>query len=595
MSGIFTFWNGAPWKRAVVVGLVYFASASATIISTRFGGGVAILWLATAVLLAELSLTSPKRWGFPLLTCGIASFAATSLFGFGLWAALPLVAINLLEPVIGALILRRLNHRRGPLATLHDVASFVFAAGIVGPVASAFAGAAIPAALGLDYWTNWLSWFAGHALGTVAFAPIIAGVMRTDIAGWKNAFRGRDLFENFGMLVLIVSIDMAVFSQSSQPLLFLPIISVMIATIWRGQFGAGVSIIMLALIGGVFTISGFGSIGVSQATIGAATLFFQFYLAVIVLTVLPVAADLTRRKILHDELLASEARYRLVTENSSDLILNLDPSGTILYASQAISELGNPVAGDLVGRRGVDLVMEEDRQATNEVYELALRNPDETFTAEFRGRASDGETNWYETRCRGVVDDDGIVSGVVSSIRDITDRKVLESNLAHDAATDYLTGLPNRRVFMKRLDALSSESARANRGCVAIVDLDHFKAINDRHGHQAGDLILKNFAQCASTVLRGDDVIARIGGEEFGLILYGASVAQATVICERLRSRVETTLFSTSGDGDSINLTISAGVAELKTGRLVGDALGGADAALYRAKAAGRNRLAFAA
>lgn len=595
MSGIFTFDRTAPWPRAIAIGAAYFVAASATIMSTRFGGGVAMLWIATAILLAELSLISTKEWTPTLVACGIASFAATSLFGFGAVLALPLVAINLSEAVIGALLLRRLNHRRGPLASLPDVASFVVAAGIVAPAMTAFAGASVAAAIGGDFWSNWTGWFTGHALGTLAFAPIVGSLIRTDITRWKNNLQRHEIVQNAVMVVLIAAINLTVFSQGIQPLLFLPILVVMVATIWRGQLGAGVSVVMLALIGGAYTISGAGPIPASQASIAQATLFFQFYLAVTVLTVLPVAADLMRRKILHDELLTSEARYRLVTENSSDLILNLDHRGMILYASQSITEMGNYSPEALIGKSAVELVVAEDQLATIEIYEQAFAHPDRTYTAEYRGITLDGEIKWFETRCRGVIGDDGQATGVVSSIRDISDRKVIETQLAHDASTDFLTGLPNRRAFMGRLEALSFDATNPDPGCVAIVDLDHFKSVNDRHGHRAGDEVLKKFAHCATAVLRGADVIARIGGEEFGLIFYGASLDQATVICERLRSRIESTDFAGLDDSASINVTISAGVAELKPDKLTGDALAGADAALYRAKAAGRNRLAFAA
>ncbi len=595
MTRRFTFGLGGAWLRAIIIGLIYFVAASATIMSTRFGGGVAFIWVATAVLLAELSLSSPRRWVRPLVTCGIASFIATSVFGFGLWAAGPLVIFNLAEAVIGASLLRRLNHRRGPLASLHDVGSFVVAAGIVAPAISGLGGASIAAVLGLDYWSNWASWFAGHALGTVAFAPIVGAIMRRESHKIAPGARRKALIQNGTMLALILVTDVAVFWNNSHPLLFLPILVVMMATIWRGQFGAGVSILLLALVGGFFTIAGPGSTAESTEAIASATVFFQFYLAVTVLTVLPVAADLTRRKLLHEKLLASEARYRLVTENSSDLILNLDPEGTILYASQSIAELGDYSARDLVGMRGSDLVLKEDRHDTNAIFVQALSHPDKTFTSEFRGVGRDGTTIWFEMRCRGVVDDDGSISGVVSSIRDIADRKVLEDQLTHEASTDFLTGLPNRRAFMGQLETLSNDLSTSNRGCVAIVDLDHFKSVNDLHGHLIGDEILQSFSKCASSVLRGADVIARIGGEEFGLIFYGASIEQATAICERLRSQIEGMRFQGASENVPIRLTISAGVAELKPGKLIGDVLAGADAALYRAKAAGRNRLALAA
>jgi len=583
------------WQRALLVGAIYFVAASATIVSTRFGGGVAMLWIATAILLAELSLSTTRHWVPPLVTCGIASFIATSLFGFGITAAIPLVAINLTEAVIGAVLLRRLHHRSGPLATLHDVGSFVIAAGIVAPALTAFGGASVATALGGPFWSNWLSWFAGHALGTIAFAPIVASVMRSEIGRSPKPVKLRPFVENAIMIVLIATTDLLVFAFSNQPLLFLPILVVMVATIWRGQFGAGASIIMLALIGGSFTIAGIGPIRASQETIEGAVLFFQFYLAVTVLTVLPVAADLTRRKVLHKDLLASEARYRLVTENSSDLILNLDLTGRILYASQASGDIDGNGTGDLIGKYGVDLVLDADREATQKVYSQAVAHPDQTFTAEYRGFAVAGETRWFETRCRGVIDNAGQVAGVVSSIRDISDRKRLEAQLAHEAATDFLTGLPNRRTFMRRLQGMTPDALNRAPGCVAIVDLDHFKAINDRYGHQVGDQILKRFAQCALNVLRGVDVVARIGGEEFGLIFHGANIDQATAICERLRSQVEATDFAKPDSSSPIHVTISAGVAELGPDSAIGQALAAADAALYRAKAAGRNRLVQAA
>jgi diguanylate cyclase (GGDEF)-like protein/PAS domain S-box-containing protein len=595
VSSFFTSGHGSAWLRALIFGLIYFVLASATIMSTRFGGGVAFIWVATAVLLAELSILSPKNWVRPLITCGIASFVATSLFGFGLWAAGPLVLFNLSEAVIGAILLRRFKHRRGPLASLHDVASFVVAAGIVAPAISGLGGAAIAAVLGLDYWSNWASWFAGHALGTIAFAPIVGAILRSDARQFGAALSRQTVIENSAMIVLIVATDVAVFWNNTHPLLFLPILVVMMATIWRGQFGAGVSIVLLALIGGFFTVAGAGSTGQSSEAIAGATVFFQFYLAVTVLTILPVAADLTRRRLLHEKLLASEARYRLVTENSSDLILNLNPDGTILYASQSIAELGGYKADKLLGIRGSDLVLAKDRLATHAIFEQALEHPDQTFTAEFRGVGSDGTAIWFEMRCRGVFDEGGLVSGVVCSIRDIAQRKILEDQLTHDASTDFLTGLPNRRAFMRQLKALSDALSASNPGCVAIIDLDHFKSVNDRHGHLVGDEILVSFSQCASSVLRGADVIARIGGEEFGLIFTGANIEHATAICERLRSRIEAMVFASGSDHDPIKLTISAGVAQLKPGQLVGDVLAGADAALYRAKAAGRNRLALAA
>jgi diguanylate cyclase (GGDEF)-like protein len=151
--------------------------------------------------------------------------------------------------------------------------------------------------------------------------------------------------------------------------------------------------------------------------------------------------------------------------------------------------------------------------------------------------------------------------------------------LEHLARTDSLTGLPNRRYWEQRLPR---ELARAGREdqhvCVAMLDLDHFKSFNDRHGHQAGDRLLRASAAAWRETLRPYDVLSRYGGEEFSIILPNCRLEDALALVDRLR--LETP------EGESV----SAGIAEWD-GEEPPDALvGRADAALYRAKRAGRNR-----
>ena len=581
------------WRRATLVGLTYFVVASLTIAWTRVDGGVAVLWAASAILFAELSITTRRSWLPVLVTCGAASFAATSLFGFGVAAALPLVAINLLEPVVGGLVMRRLNRQRGPLESLHGVAVFLLASGIIAPALSAFGGASIAAIAGGGYWINWVTWYVGHALGTVTFTPLAVLLLRGDAVTWLKHRQRSDTIEAITALGLVLISCITVFAQSTWPLLFLPSLPIIIATFRTGRAGAAISVIMLAIIGGWATLSGVGPISLIHGGLIAHLQFFQFYLAVTVLTALPVAAELNNRKRIYDDLQRSESRYRLVTDNATDIVMNIDQMGVIRYVSPSIAKLGGYSPAQVLGRSSIELVHHEDRDKTRAAHLNALADPAGTQTVEYRGILADGSLRWFETHTRAVRDERGHISGVVSAVRDISRRKALEARLSHDAKTDYLTGLCNRRCFMDALDSLLAQAPEAA-GCLAMFDIDFFKRVNDQHGHAAGDEVLKGFASIAKRAVRDSDLVARLGGEEFAVLLRGATVKQAMAVCDRLRTNVAAAPVGISASATA-RITVSAGVVEMSAGKSADTLLTEADEALYRAKRSGRNRLELAA
>ncbi len=163
------------------------------------------------------------------------------------------------------------------------------------------------------------------------------------------------------------------------------------------------------------------------------------------------------------------------------------------------------------------------------------------------------------------------------------------AQLQSDAGMDFLTDLPNRRAFEKRLDEFMDMARRYGKPfSLVIVDIDHFKQINDQFGHLAGDRILRAIARVLSEHMRTSDFIARFGGEEFVAILPETTITQARALAEKLRTKVERAVFRY--EGTAINVTISAGVSESVVESDTQDRLfGRADAALYRAKKAGRN------
>ncbi|HEX8611652.1 MAG TPA: CHASE domain-containing protein [Telluria sp.] len=181
---------------------------------------------------------------------------------------------------------------------------------------------------------------------------------------------------------------------------------------------------------------------------------------------------------------------------------------------------------------------------------------------------------------------------VIASTVDITERKRIDDELQALASTDFLTGLPNRRVFMARLDDQFARLQRSVDECasVLVLDIDHFKRVNDVHGHAVGDAVLRHMAGLMRSGQRKIDTMGRVGGEEFAVLLPGTTGPAAQQYAERLRQSVADSPLE--GDGRSIAITVSIGVATIEAGDCGPDAaMIRADKALYRAKADGRNRV----
>ncbi len=185
----------------------------------------------------------------------------------------------------------------------------------------------------------------------------------------------------------------------------------------------------------------------------------------------------------------------------------------------------------------------------------------------------------------------GLVAALLLAALTLTLRKVLQARrLQSLASTDELTGIANRRAVMARLDsALAAHKGRGAPLSLAMIDVDHFKRINDTLGHAVGDEVLRHLARVLAGALRDGDRLGRIGGEEFVAVLQGAAQADALQVAERMRAAVaRTPLARAQGE---VALTISVGVATAGAGSEAGRLLAAADAALYQAKARGRNRV----
>ncbi|MGJ3649010.1 diguanylate cyclase [Sphingomonas sp. GlSt437] len=582
--------------RLIGFALVYFVLAAVPIATTRFDGGIAHIWIASALLTAQLMRSDTRDWGRIAIACALSGMVATSLFGLGPAASLPLAMANIADTLIGAAILRRLGKREDYLASLGNVALFVGAAAIMGPLISALIAAAVAAwVTGMPYWALCRDWFAAHMLGMLVFAPPFSMFLRQEFGSWARALTGWRRVEAAGLFAAMAGVTALAFAQDHIPLLFLPMLPLLIITFRLERVGAAIGVMILVTIGGALSALGHGPVHYFAATPSQRSVFLEFYFAISVLTVLPAAAELRQRKEIFRRLLESERRFKLITESASDIVLELDPQGVVSYVSPSVTEITGFTPEQLIGRRPQELLSGPDARTFLGAHRSVHKQPGVTATIEYRSRIADGSIRWFEAKTRGIVDEQGVVIGSVSAIRDISDRKTMEMHLAHAATTDGLTGLGNRRAFDALLDRrLTDCAAGLGGGCIAIFDIDFFKRVNDQHGHAAGDRVLESFAAIALGAVRPDDFVARLGGEEFGLILPGVTMAQAEQICDRLRHTVARSPMR-AAPGATISITVSAGLAALGP-HLTRDAvMRAADKALYAAKTGGRDRLAIAA
>ena len=304
-------------------------------------------------------------------------------------------------------------------------------------------------------------------------------------------------------------------------------------------------------------------------------------------------AEITELRDVETELRHSEQRHRLLAENAWDVVWTMGLDGSITYVSPAVERVRGITPQEAM-KQSLDEIHPPDSAASVGAYfaELFAAIADGTEPPVFRGEHEyyrhDGSIMTGELQVIPHVDDDGKVVAILGVTRDISERKVFESELTRLAVTDPLTGLWNRRHTAELLAADLLQSERHGQTLsLLMIDIDHFKAINDTHGHQTGDRVLIEVARRLLDNVRATDVIGRWGGEEFVVLLRFCGRDDALATAEKLRRRISDTPVTVAGP-----VTVSIGASELCPGDDISTWLSRADAALYEAKRSGRNAVA---
>ena len=320
------------------------------------------------------------------------------------------------------------------------------------------------------------------------------------------------------------------------------------------------------------------------AVTGAAT--FLFLLALLTAFFDRKLATLTAREA--ETLQDSEERYRSLIESASDIIGILDCSGSFIYESSSAWHVLGYRSEDIVGRRLTDFVAADSVPEVQRFLGAVLELPTRSATVELSLIHRNGGRREFELVATNLLHVPTI-AGIVVNLRDITERTELVAQLETLSETDLLTQTLNRRGFTRLAEREFERVRRAGEKLtVVMMDIDHFKHVNDSYGHAAGDLVLAKVAESCRKLIRAGDLLGRIGGEEFAILIKGGELAAARCVVERLKSAVARSAVSTIRG--EVSVTASFGLAHVDPAAVeLASALNDADEALYEAKGAGRD------
>ncbi|WP_147818723.1 sensor domain-containing diguanylate cyclase [Salidesulfovibrio onnuriiensis] len=304
-----------------------------------------------------------------------------------------------------------------------------------------------------------------------------------------------------------------------------------------------------------------------------------------------VIEDITVRKKAEAALRLSERRFRAIFTHAGVGICTIDREGVLHRVNHRICMLMGYEEYDLLGMNVKEIIHPDDFSQDAELRHRLWIRDIPMFVREERFVRRDGKVLWGRITTTVVRADDETPQYLLEVMEDITERKRLESELVRLARTDSLTGLKNRHYFMERGNEEFERFRRyGTHMCAMLMDIDHFKNINDTYGHHLGDLVLKKLAATCENILRKTDVFGRIGGEEFAMVLVELDLDTAHEIAERIRHEVENTVVETE-EGD-IRFTVSIGVTDLREDDAnLEKTIQRADSLMYEAKQTGRNKV----
>jgi len=591
--------------------LLWSVFAAGSVYLRDAGEAVLLVWLPSAVAVASLYATPARRWPWVLGALGAGQMLTLAALGVSPVTAAGFVIANLAEALLCAAIgVRVLGGRtRGPQTFGHVVG--LFAAAVVGCAA----GALIAFPFRLDSGLPELAWwFLASVLGVLTATPMLLYARRWVRFGDETVrtAEGESKPGFAAAVAAMFALSALVLAGPSAALLPVLFVAIVFAVIRYGQLAGACGVIVYTAAATFHSLGGESPAEFLALEPFAAGLVLQAMMLLMLATALPIAAMLMTRDRLEAQLREQNAGMRdnLTILNLAEALAGIgrwryDVRSGEQHWSPLMLEL-NGLPRELAPDPGNvrDLLPDGGEQLFGEL--ARHREERDPYSFEYRIAPPAGGERILKIHVSNEFDETGERTAVFAVAMDVTEQVCRE--LALDEArkraigmaaeaqklanTDPLTGLANRRATLDWLGSLASVSDEDQDTLALLMfDIDHFKRINDCFGHQTGDEVLKRVAAIARAQVRAEDLVGRIGGEEFVCILSGLTFSRARALAERLCRAIA----DESGDDRLPQATISIGLAQFRAGDTPEDLLARADAALYEAKDGGRNQVRRAA
>ncbi|MFS8063321.1 MAG: diguanylate cyclase domain-containing protein [Luteimonas sp.] len=576
----------------LLLALLVAATAWLSLTLARVPGSLAAVWVGNGVFVGWLLSRPTRLWPRYVAAGFLGELLVRQLTVAHAPQALGISLANLAEVLMVAGTVRRLIPDVGDPGQFLALGRIATGSTLVACAASGLVAASLATATsGTPFLGNFMTWYAAHVIGMVIVATFTLVVLREKL----NLFRIASRRDFFVFLLVLVAVSGAVFYQPRYPLLFLTYPPLLWGAFRHRFAGVVIGVSLLALIGGIATALGFGPLLlVTGASDLEHTLLLQVFLAGACLMAFPVALAMAERTRLMSRTRSSELRYRMLADYSHDVVVRMRADGQRLYVSPSARDILGWEPEELLTSRW-DLVHPDDR-AMQQAAMARLFTSGQPNTAIYRLRHKDGHYIWIEAVSRPLPSEDRddtmdiIYSGRDVSLRIAAEQALLatQRELETLARVDSLTGLPNRRQFDERLALAVARSQRLGLPVALLyLDIDHFKQINDSHGHGVGDQVLQVFAERLVGCVRAGDLAARLGGDEFVVLVEDALLPQAAeIIARKLIATMDVDIIV---DGIRVRATTSIGIAHCPFRTSAEVLVAAADTALYGAKKAGRN------
>ncbi|HKG01876.1 MAG TPA: EAL domain-containing protein [Conexibacter sp.] len=573
-----------------LVGLAYFAVAKLGLSFSEGNAIVSAVWPPSGLALATAIVFGPRVAPAIFLAAVLSNATGDS----SVPAAIGIATGNALAAVVGATLLVRAGFQP-TLRRVRDVVALAILGAAVSTAVNATIGTATLLAADVaqpgHLWAFWRVWWLGDLTGVLLVAPPLLLALTAHRDGRARRRDAARIAEASLLAAALVAAMLIVLNQGVT--LAFPIFPLIVLAAMRfGQAGAVTAALVVSSIAVAYTANGEGPF-----TGGAPDMDLlraQVFVGLAALTGLLVAAmrseweraeDALARLEVSEHALAEAQRLARIGSWEWDVIANTAEWSNELYRIMGVERASFTIDGESFYGR----VPPEDREPIERAIAATLRTT-EPFRFEHRVVHPGGELRTIDSRGRAEVDGDGRVVRLLGTAQDVTEQRAAERLLEHQALHDPLTDLPNRALFLDRLQhALTRARRPGSNLAVYFCDVDDFKDVNDSLGHDAGDELLVALPPRLREGLRAGDTVARFGGDEFVILCEDlASEGEAIRIAERI---AEAFGLPFELDGRPHHLSVSVGVVFVKAGEASAtEVLRDADAAMYRAKGGGKGR-----